>query len=267
MNAPTRPLRTIARTTVEIIAVLDLLDGRVVRGVAGHRDEYRPVESVLCAGAEPATVGRAFADHLSLAKAYVADLNAINGTAEPAWDVYRQLAECGLVLWVDAGLRDVDRALDAANFCADGRPLAGVVAGLETIVGAAQLAAMFDRVGAGRLVLSLDMYNGRPYTTSSEWQGMTIDMILDTALEIGIQRFIVLDLARVGTGAGVGTERVCRELRRRAPDVQIAAGGGIRDVRDLRSLALAGCDAALVASALHDGRIGKDEVQRAKHEG
>ena len=267
MNAPTRPLRPTARTTVEIVAVLDLLDGRVVRGVAGRRDEYRPVESVLCAAAEPAAIGRAFADHLGLAKAYVADLDAIGGTAEPAWHVYRQLAECGLALWVDAGLRDVDRALDVANFCADGRPLAGVVAGLETVIGVAQLAAMFERVGAGRLVLSLDMHNGRPYTVSPEWQRMTIDMILDTALEIGVQRFIVLDLARVGTGTGVGTERVCRDLRRRAPDVQITAGGGVRDGRDLRALALAGCDAALVASALHDGRIGKREVRRANQEG
>ena len=40
-----------------------------------------------------------------------------------------------------------------------------------------------------------------------------------------------------------------------APDVELVAGGGIRGVEDLLRLAEAGCDAVLVASALHDGRI------------
>ena len=257
---PTTPT---TQTTLQIIPVVDLLDGRVVRGIAGRRDEYQSVESVLCAGAEPATVGRALIERLGLVEAYVADLDAINGTAEPAWDVYDQIAQCGLSLWVDAGLRDRERARAVADFCAGGKPLGsvvtGVVAGLETIRDAAQLAAMLDPVGEDRLIFSLDLRNGRPYTTSPGWRGMTVEAILDTALEIGIRRFIVLDLARVGTGQGVGTEAVCRELRRRAPHVQIVAGGGVRNRRDLQTLAHAGCDAALVASALHNGSIGKDE--------
>ena len=59
----------------------------------------------------------------------------------------------------------------------------------------------------------------------------------------------------VGMNDGVGTERLCRDLRSADPDLQIIAGGGIRSAGDLRSLETAGCDAALVASALHDGRL------------
>ncbi len=251
--------RPTTQTTLPIIPVVDLFDGRVVRGVAGRRDEYQPVESVLCEGAEPATVGRALIERLGLAEAYVADLDAIEGTAEPAWDVYDQMAQCGLSLWVDAGLRDRERARAVADFCAGGKPLTGIVAGLETVRDAAQLAAMLDPIGEDRLIFSLDLREGRPYTTSPGWRGMTVEAILDTALEIGIRRFIVLDLARVGTSQGVGTESVCRELRQRAPHVQIVAGGGVRDQRDLQTLAHAGCDAALVASALHNGSLGKDD--------
>lgn len=252
------------RTTIDIVPVIDLLGGRVVRGVAGPRSEYQAVESVLCAGADPIAVGCAFVEQLGLAEAYVADLNAIDGKAEPAWDGYNQIAQCGLALWVDCGLRDLDRTRALAEFGADGRPLRGVIAGLETLAGAGQLTAMFNCVGADRLVLSLDMYSGRPLTTSPDWQGMTVDMILNVAIEIGIRRFILLDLARIGTGEGVGTEAVCRRLRRRAPHVQIAAGGGIRDERELVMLARAGFDAALVASALHNGRIGKEDIRRAR---
>jgi phosphoribosylformimino-5-aminoimidazole carboxamide ribotide isomerase len=66
---------------------------------------------------------------------------------------------------------------------------------------------------------------------------------------------IVLDLAQVGMGQGVGTQCLCRTLRCLAPELQIVAGGGVRGPDDLDSLERAGCDAALVASALHDGRL------------
>ncbi len=69
-----------------------------------------------------------------------------------------------------------------------------------------------------------------------------------------------MDLARVGVGEGVGTETICRTMRARWPALHITAGGGVRGLADLNSLTEAGCDAALVASALHDGRIGRAEI-------
>jgi phosphoribosylformimino-5-aminoimidazole carboxamide ribotide isomerase len=42
------------------------------------------------------------------------------------------------------------------------------------------------------------------------------------------------------------------------------AGGGVRNWDDLVQVARAGCSAALVATALHDGRIGADEIKAAQ---
>jgi phosphoribosylformimino-5-aminoimidazole carboxamide ribotide isomerase len=72
---------------------------------------------------------------------------------------------------------------------------------------------------------------------------------------LGIQRYIVLDIAHVGMGCGVRTAPVCQALRRRAPAVQIATGGGVRSMDDVVAAGQWGCDLVLVASALHDGRI------------
>jgi phosphoribosylformimino-5-aminoimidazole carboxamide ribotide isomerase len=72
---------------------------------------------------------------------------------------------------------------------------------------------------------------------------------------------IVLDLARVGSGTGVDLDLLAR-VRRAAPGLALLAGGGVRDAADLDRLADAGCDGALVATALHDGRIGAAEVAR-----
>jgi phosphoribosylformimino-5-aminoimidazole carboxamide ribotide isomerase len=66
---------------------------------------------------------------------------------------------------------------------------------------------------------------------------------------------IVLDLAQVGMDAGVGTLPLCRKLRCLDSQLEIVAGGGVRSMRDLDALERAGCDAVLVASALHDGRL------------
>jgi phosphoribosylformimino-5-aminoimidazole carboxamide ribotide isomerase len=66
---------------------------------------------------------------------------------------------------------------------------------------------------------------------------------------------LALDLARVGSGRGPDVELVQALSRLGEGAIELLAGGGIRSVRDLRLLAAAGCQGALVASALHDGSI------------
>ena len=50
------------------------------------------------------------------------------------------------------------------------------------------------------------------------------------------------------------------ELRAAFPDLALLAGGGVRDVEDLRALQAAGAAGALVATALHRGVIGAREL-------
>ena len=84
-----------------------------------------------------------------------------------------------------------------------------------------------------------------------------------------MRRFIVLDLADVGVGGGTSTLDFCRTFfddysEHFSGGIELVAGGGVRNFEDLEQLADAGCSAALVASALHDGRLGKDEIERAR---
>jgi phosphoribosylformimino-5-aminoimidazole carboxamide ribotide isomerase len=236
-----------------IVPVIDLLRGLVVRGVAGRRCEYQPLTSPLCGDAQPATLARAFYEH-GFREVYLADLDAIGGAA-PAWEIYRQVAECGLRMWVDAGLSTIDRAVELMKFTTSQGPLAGVVAGLESLAGPDLLAEMLAVVGPPRLIFSLDLKGGQPLTEATAWQGLDAREVAQVALDCGVRRMIVLDLARVGMNGGLGTEGLCRRLRDLTPELEITAGGGVRNQADLQSLAAAGCDAALVASALHDGRI------------
>ena len=75
----------------------------------------------------------------------------------------------------------------------------------------------------------------------------------------GLREAIVLDLARVGSGEGPDVALIA-ELHAAFPDLELLAGGGVRDVDDLRALDGAGAAGALVATALHRGVIGPREL-------
>lgn len=244
---------------MRVIPVLDLMGGVVVRGMAGRRHEYRPIESRLSADTSPASLAQAFTQRFSLSELYLADLDAIGG-GPSAWPVYELLLKQGLDLWVDAGPRDSAAAAELAEFQVDGRSLAGVIAGLESLDAPQRLAEMLARVGAERLVFSLDLKQEQPLTQAPGWAGRSSLQIGQQALALGVRRMIVLDLARVGVGQGPGAEDLCRRLRAESPDVELIGGGGVRGAADLRRLAVAGCNAALVASALHDGGLSAEEI-------
>lgn len=244
---------------MRIIPVIDLQGGTVVRGVAGRRSEYRPVESVLCDRSSPAAIAAAFRDHLGLSEAYLADLDAIAG-GEPAWECYEAIISAGLHLWVDAGLADLARAEAFAKAPA---AVTGIIAGLESLGSPQQLAEIASCIGAERLLFSLDLKGGEPLVMGEGWGGKSPAQIAELALAAGIRRLIVLDLARVGMAAGTGTEGLCRQLRDRQPEIDLVAGGGVRSWDDLQKLAAAGVSGVLVASALHDGSFDRHLIQRA----
>ena len=237
--------------SVQILPVLDVLDGTVVRGVGGRRAEYRRIASRLTPSSQPVEVARALASHFGFEEFYLADLDAIMGQ-EPSLAVYRDLHKEGFRLWVDAGLRTSD---DARTIRAAG--VATLVAGLETLAGPEVLERLCAEHGSERLVFSLDMKAGVLLGNKEAWSSNDPLEIARLAIAMGIRRLLVLDLASVGTGAGTGTEQLCRQLVAAHPHVRIAAGGGIADMADVRRLNASGVETVLVASALHDGRISK----------
>ena len=249
---------------MRIIPVIDLMAGKVVRGVAGRREEYRPIESLLFDSSQPIDLARALVERFGFNEMYVADLDAIAGH-DPAWRIYGELATQVPKLMIDAGVGNANQAARLADFAVTmpqgSRKLAAIVAGLESIPSPQTLAEILAVVGRERLIFSLDLKLGRPLTDSPGWQGLDAWDIARKAIELGVRRMIVLDLACVGMDGGVGTEELCRRLRAADSNAEIIGGGGVRGVDDLHSLAAAGCNGGLVASALHDGRLSVESAR------
>ncbi|MGL4553577.1 MAG: HisA/HisF-related TIM barrel protein [Gemmataceae bacterium] len=206
---------------IRVIGVLDVKGGLVVRGVGGRRAEYRPLPSLRSAREQAAALG---AEH-GVREFYLADLDAIAGRP-PATGLYADLA-ASFRVWADAGVRS-----------AAARGPWRTVVGLETASG--------PGVIEPGDCFSLDLRDGRPMGT---WGG-DVWGIAAAAVEAGATALLVLDVARVGTAAGPGTEALCAALRAAHPGVELLAGGGVRGRADLARLEAAGVDGALVGTAL-----------------
>jgi uncharacterized protein related to proFAR isomerase len=246
---------------LQLIPVVDLLHGQVVRAVRGDRKAYRPIVSALCGSSDPVTVARILCEHCASRQLYVADLDALQGGAVQV-DVLAGLLQAlpGVELWLDAGLADAPagealrarlaphagrivlvygseslRSRQALERCFDGGP--------ANAVNAADVAnAAADAQGAGAgAALSLDRRDGQRLDVAGCWD----------APQLWPRRVIVMTLERVGSGAGPDLQTL-QDVRRLAPGAMVIGAGGIRNAGDLAPARAAGADAWLVASALHD---------------
>jgi phosphoribosylformimino-5-aminoimidazole carboxamide ribotide isomerase len=237
---------------MRVVGVIDLKDGMAVHAVRGERERYRPVHSVISPDdGDPLALARAFRSELGLDEVYVADLDAITGTGEHR-DVIAALAREASVM-VDAGVTEPGRARELLELGAQ-----RVIVGTETLPGPDALERLLAEVP--QVVLSIDLRDGRLLSPDPRLAGLPA---LDAVARLhrpGLREVIVLDLARVGSGAGTDAELIA-ELHA-AFDVELLAGGGVRDVEDLRALRDAGAAGALVATALHKGVIGRRELSR-----
>jgi phosphoribosylformimino-5-aminoimidazole carboxamide ribotide isomerase len=127
-------------------------------------------------------------------------------------------------------------------------PAAHVVIGTERQRSGALLEALYQHP---RAILSLDYVAGN-YAGPAE--------VLSN-VEIWPQTVIVMTLDRVGSTHGPDFARLS-EVIERAEDRSIIAAGGVRGPHDLEKLAQLGAEGALVASAIHAGRLATADIER-----
>jgi phosphoribosylformimino-5-aminoimidazole carboxamide ribotide isomerase len=233
---------SIARA-LRVIGVVDVLDGRAVHARGGRRDEYQAIGDAV-------ELARAYVDRYGVSELYVADLDAIGGGAQaPAVRAICAIAPT----WLDAGISSVRRAREAIDGGA-----ARVIVGLETLTSFETLARICEDIGGDRVAFGLDLRGGQPLGIGADEPPSAL---AHRAAAAGARTIIVLDLARVGMRAGLDVD-LLTQLRDVAPETALIAGGGVRGVEDLAQLAEAGCDGALVATALRDGSLSGQNAMR-----
>jgi phosphoribosylformimino-5-aminoimidazole carboxamide ribotide isomerase len=228
---------------LQVIPVIDLMGGEVVHARRGDRGSYAPLVSPLSPTSDPVDVVHGLLSVYPFPTLYVADLDAIQNHGDNLRTLRRIRDEFpALEVWVDNGAADAG-ALEALL----GADLETPVIGSESQRDSNLIARHRNSAG---IALSLD-FRGDAFLGPQE--------ILDEPA-FWPRRIIVMTLARVGSGAGPDLERLA-SIQSIAGGREIYAAGGVRNAADLRALKERGVSGALVATALHEGRIGAADLQ------
>jgi phosphoribosylformimino-5-aminoimidazole carboxamide ribotide isomerase len=232
---------------VEIIPVIDLMQGQVVHARMGERDHYRPIASSLCASSKPLAVLEALLGLYPFNKFYIADLDAIQGAGNHI-DCINQLAMTfpTIQFWLDAGI------------CNDAFPIDTYAKNTRFIVGSENLSdiatyKMIEHKLSGQLILSLD----------AKGPQLLGPLALHHDAGYWPRDVIGMQLSQVGSGLGANTN-LMHQLQAlnqsRGSPSKLYAAGGIRNIADCEQLRQEKVSGVLVATCLHSGAISSEDL-------
>ena len=224
---------------LEILPAIDVLGGRAVRLAGGKR------EAVTLEGGDPVELATRLAAE-GAERLHLVDLDgAFSGVPSVAL-VERVCAAGGVPLQVGGGYRSPEAIAAALD------------AGAERVmVGTAALTPGFVEDSVARfgqaLVVAVDVRDGRVavegWTQVSE---LAPGDLAARCAALGVERLLVTSAARDGSLSGPDLALVDEVLGAGLP---VLAAGGIASLDDLRMLRSAGCEGAVVGSALLTGRF------------
>jgi phosphoribosylformimino-5-aminoimidazole carboxamide ribotide isomerase len=222
-----------------IVFVMDVLNGSAVHAVRGERAKYKPIKnSAICDSSAPMDI----ISLLMPREVYIADLDRLQHLGDNFELIKRISAKTKTMVDIGAeGLGDVEKCIEMADT---------VILGTET----ASLELIKEAAGRfpDRIDVSIDIKNDRVLTKDRKMElapGKLVKM-LD---EYDIRDIIILELNKVGTGAGVDADFLRNMVELSSHN--ILAGGGVRDMDDINAMEKIGVNGALVATAVHNGRI------------
>jgi phosphoribosylformimino-5-aminoimidazole carboxamide ribotide isomerase len=235
---------------VRIIPVADLMNGIVVHAVGGQREKYKPLQSTLVSTPDPLALALAF-ERLGLKELYIADLDAICSKGRNLGQVESIASNTKMKLMVDAGF---SRADEVEGY---------IEKGADKIVLATETLRSFDEVSRViakydvRVVGSIDLKFGEVIAGSRAMRLPRPELIRRFEAS-GASEILLLSLDRVGSTRGPDYT-ILKEALTHA-NVPVLVGGGVKDITDVRRLRKQGASGVLIATAFHEGFIGKEDL-------
>lgn len=219
---------------IEIIPVLDIMNGLVVHAIAGRREEYKPLsESVLASTPDPSLI-LACLKNMNFTTVYIADLDAIMERGDNS-SVINTAVALNFKVLADIGRRGLHLA-DSSKVI--------YVIGTEYVKYPGEVELL-----AGRAI-SLDMRGDEVLFSNTRRK---IDDVIEEFKTVEFKKILAIDLSRVGTELGVNRDVVVK-LAKNFPG-KLIVGGGVRGENDVLYLKNLGVIGVLVATAIHKGAI------------
>lgn len=230
-------------TRLTLYPAIDLLGGRCVRLRQGDYAQAQVFDDDPIAVAQ--RWRQAGAEWL-----HVIDLDGARAGEPKHLEVVRAIVEATeLPVQVGGGMRNED-AVAAAFDSGVERVILGTAAVCEPEL----LARCLARSGE-RIAVSVDARGGQ--IAVAGWLETTSESALTFAqrmAQAGVRTMVVTNVERDGTLAGSDTATLA-ELHAALPETYLIAAGGLASLEDVRSLASAGLDGAVLGRALYAGTL------------
>ncbi|MFW5794771.1 MAG: HisA/HisF-related TIM barrel protein [Bacillota bacterium] len=242
---------------MDVVGVIDIKDGKVVQAKAGERDEYAEIESRIVKGDSktPLSTAAAFYNKLGIRKLYIADLDAImssnqkNNIAQIK-EIKKEFSDLEIIL--DAGFnkdflpkRYLDEFLDYAVIATESLNDLELLEDLQK--------------HRNNIIISIDLKNKKIIHNIEAWNNKNIYQVINQIKNMGFRKYIILDLAAVGTASGIADYIL--EVKNNFLDLEFITGGGVKDYRDIKALKKHKFSGVLIATAFHNGSLGRKEVK------
>ena len=239
---------------MELIPAIDLRDGRCVRLLQGDFEQETRY------AVDPVELAVQYRE-LGARWLHVVDLDgAKRGEPVNLALIERMRATASVDVQMGGGIRSrasLERALTVAT---------RVVIGSLAVTDPEQVAAWLEELGADRVTLALDVRldaDGTPLIATHGWtraSTLTLATAIDRFARVGLRHVLCTDIDRDGALTGPNAV-LYRDCVARWPAIAFQASGGVRDVRDLETLAAAGVSAAVSGKALLEGRLSSEEIR------
>ncbi len=227
---------------VNVIPCVDIQRGRAVRLYKGD-----PLQETVYFE-RPREAAEHWAE-LGAKMVHLVDLDAATGAGENRNIIFDIAQYLNVPVEVGGGIRNLETARDL---------LAGgvqrIIIGTAAITNPEFVAAAVQEFGAERVVVSLDAKDG--FVAVKGWAETSSSTAVDIAAQVweaGVRTLIYTDIARDGTLEGLNPEPL--KPMRAAWAGELIAGGGVRDVADLRLLETLRIEGVIVGRAIYEGTL------------
>lgn len=223
---------------------IDLKNGQSVRLYQGDFDQETLIEATPFSQAQ--RIENAGLTHL-----HVVDLDgAVAGKPVNQAIIEQIVTQTQLKVEVGGGIRTLDQIAQYLEMGVDQVVLGSIAWQNPNLV---QMA--IERFGPAHLTVGLDGKGGK--IAIQGWLDVvdkTFADLLSDMLALGVQRFVVTDIARDGTLTGPNLA-LLTSLQAQFPTAQLVASGGVSTVADIQALQAAGIADVIIGRALFDGAV------------
>jgi len=242
--------------SITLYPAIDVRDGRVVRLRQGdYAQETRYLDEPLAVARRYGAAGAKWL--------HLVDLDAARAggyTLAPLLAAIKVLTS--LQVQTGGGVR---RDADVEAMLAAGADR--VVIGSLAVREPATVIGWLQRFGVDRITVALDARrdaDGAWRLPTEGWtadSGVELDALLRRYADHGLRHLLCTDIDRDGMLSGPNLE-LYRRILALAPDIQLQASGGVRDIADIAAAQAAGCAGAVLGKALLDGCFSLDDALR-----